>query len=913
MLEAERSGRWQDGVGLVIIVLIPKGDGTYRPIGLMPWLPRLWMRARRINATTWERVNDRSWIYAGTGKGADIAAWNQSARAEMAAIGRWKTGYAQALLDLVKAFERVPYWLLVREAVELGYPMWMLRLSIATYKLPRTLRVGAVYSKMIVAIRGITAGSGLATTEMRLCMLRIVEKALKLHRTVVPTLFVDDLSAECTGPDHVILEELVPFINGVAADIEGVGMELSRKKSICTANSDTLGKQLEECWTEIGVTYQRYAKSLGVGMGAGIRRNAKVARARLHNFKKRIPLFRRLKNLRIDPAKIVRTGGKAAITYGQGVLGVSNAMLRLQRRAVAKAAAIGYGTGGQQLDLGLMIADGGTKGGADPAFDAHVMPITEWAKAVWEVRLPRKSLQALAANAQRKLARARNVWAAVNGPGTAFVATCARLNWTIIDGMTLRTDNGLDLDLRVDPPAAVQKQVVMSVERWRWRNVEWTCPELAANGAGRGAMMNPIRTLLKSKANSAEWNPTLRGGLKSVTAGRQWTQTRVRAAGWSTHNRCLACLQTIVEDEETSWQREARIELLRDSSKSGRVEVQANQGQIDRAPIGDPFHRCWKCPHLQPSRLKHASSEDLARTMHGWGSGKVAFERALVPLPPPPERPPAAEATFHWHVKPGDAFVAGRFYTDGSALDGPNYELMRCGWSFVALDDTDAIVAAAYGVTPPWIRDIGGAEGWALLQAAQVAFPGACTFTSDCKVIVDSLQLGRAKAVGAGSAHARIYALLFTAFDDTPLEAIVWMPAHQIKGAADTRVKSNGAPLTRIDIEANGEADKLAKRAVEEHRVPFRLRDEWRRCHETTKQRAMWIARATVEANNLPNYPFSDSASSRPAAEEAKKLRLRVRAMKGPIETKMFAVARPPTLGGHLIVSRLCGKKLGWS
>ena len=55
------------------------------------------------------------------------------------------------------------------------------------------------------------------------------------------------------------------------------------------------------------------------------------------------------------------------------------------------------------------------------------------------------------------------MWASVTGPGTAFVATCARLGWTVVDGVTLRTDDGFDLDLTVDPPAAVVKQVVMSV------------------------------------------------------------------------------------------------------------------------------------------------------------------------------------------------------------------------------------------------------------------------------------------------------------------------------------------------------------------------------------------------------------------------------------------------------------------
>ena len=114
--------------------------------------------------------------------------------------------------------------------------------------------------------------------------------------------------------------------------------------------------------------------------------------------------------------------------------------------------------------------------------------------------------------------------------------------------------------------------------------------------------------------------------------------------------------------------------------------------------------------------------------------------------------------------------------------------------------------------------------------------------------------------------------------------------------------------MTRIDIEANGEADELAKRAVEEHRVPFRLRDEWRRCHETTKQRAMWVARVAVEANNLPYYPFSDSESSRMAADEAKRLKAKEKAREEltdmPTDMKKMVVARPPTLGGHSIVTQ---------
>ena len=47
-------------------------------------------------------------------------------------------------------------------------------------------------------------------------------------------------------------------------------------RNVCTANNDELGRQLAEKWEQYGITYQRYVKSLGVGMGAGVRRYGKI-------------------------------------------------------------------------------------------------------------------------------------------------------------------------------------------------------------------------------------------------------------------------------------------------------------------------------------------------------------------------------------------------------------------------------------------------------------------------------------------------------------------------------------------------------------------------------------------------------------------------------------------------------------
>ena len=110
------------------------------------------MRARRDEAKQWEIECNRDYLYAGSGKGSAVAVWKQAARAEVAAASGER--YAQVLLDLVKAFERIPYRVLMREALRLNYPLRLLRLAIVTYKLPRVVRVGGAISDLVWAVRG---------------------------------------------------------------------------------------------------------------------------------------------------------------------------------------------------------------------------------------------------------------------------------------------------------------------------------------------------------------------------------------------------------------------------------------------------------------------------------------------------------------------------------------------------------------------------------------------------------------------------------------------------------------------------------------------------------------------------------------------------------------------------------------
>ena len=88
--------------------------------------------------------------------------------------------YAAAMLDLVKAFEKIPHKKLAQAAREHGFNLKILRLSLAAYRIARTIGTDGVFSKPIVASRGITAGSGFATTELMILLTDLIFSLRKL-------------------------------------------------------------------------------------------------------------------------------------------------------------------------------------------------------------------------------------------------------------------------------------------------------------------------------------------------------------------------------------------------------------------------------------------------------------------------------------------------------------------------------------------------------------------------------------------------------------------------------------------------------------------------------------------------------------------------------------------------------------
>ena len=167
-------------------------------------------------------------------------------------------------------------------ALRHGYNFCVLRLSLAAYRLPRALGIDGTFSRCIIASLGITAGSGFATTELRLLLLDVVESTTRAWPLITITLYVDDATLEAV---HGSAEAVKCTIAGATDQMVnhlqlGLELEASAKKSVIVACRRGLADGIAALSRSRKLTAVRSAKLLGTTSGGGRRRAVKALAVR---------------------------------------------------------------------------------------------------------------------------------------------------------------------------------------------------------------------------------------------------------------------------------------------------------------------------------------------------------------------------------------------------------------------------------------------------------------------------------------------------------------------------------------------------------------------------------------------------------------------------------------------------------
>ncbi len=955
LVKAEVDGEWPEEIGTVSIVLLPKPDGGWRPIGLFPAVVRVWMRLRRDAAQQWEKDHSRDYFYAGQGRGAQVAAWQHAQRAEMASTAG--ATFVQLLLDMQKCFEVVPHHILAREAHAVGYPLPLLRLALAAYRLPRALAVGGVHSSVIEAERGIAAGSGLATTELRVLLIRLLDRVRRIHPDVRLSAYVDDLTADAAGTTRTAPQRVAEAGRELCEGIIGLGLRLSIGKCKVLASSAAAGQQAARDLSAWGVRFVANAKALGVGVAGGARRVTVVQKQRWKALCGRLHRLAILSKYGVSVANLFRTGVSAAFTYGDDVIGVADDVLERRRRTVA--AAVSAGAQGKSVDAVLALADDRPDQSLDPAYDAHKLPIGRWAEAMFSRWAKREAMEDTMRRERARLAKARRPWGAVRGPAGAVLATAERINWRFVDARRLVTDTGRTLDLTADPPCVVVREVHDAVARWRWKRLCLSagCPGGDDHDGGL-LCLNVARRMLRPASRSKVWTAAHQAALRSALVNGQWPQHRLYKAGMvdtpfcqlcalcgvpregagehlvmaeppmgTTFHRLATCVITAatVDNEFPSVAVERAVtsafireavgmmvhgdadlinqdaELLADAAGYAAGRPRA---QHDRRPR--PVHWLLGGAAFIRQALKGVTRAQFVEAWEatkGMAAAASAWARAMIPSAPNVRQQGVDwheddEGTFQWVLRPPsrELPLLATFYTDGSAYDGYSRRLRCFGWSFAAVDASGAVVAMANGTPPPWVESVAAAEAWALLQASRAASPGA-VFKTDCLAVMKMIRGGVARATAPSRPMARVASMLLTSFDDDDAAmTVIWMPAHSSTSDVGRAVLSDGSRLTELDVRINARADALAKAAARSRRAAPEVRAAHVATYALARRYVCHLGRMTHAANNFGQPPVRDSQPVPP--------RLRRKLPKRELD------ARPPRLGGHVLVPRLAG---GWS
>ena len=211
----ESMGALPSQVQTIMVIMLGKPKGGFRPIGLFTSFYRLWAKTRRPYAEAWDAKSWRPCFACGAGRGAQDTVWRQTVKAEVGVAD--EKVFCSLLWDMGKFYELFCLSGVSVRAWHLEFPIQMMRVSIAAYSGPRHLSLAGRVSVALYASNGMVAGCNLAITYIGVYCAIPFDTVVYRCPSVSLDAYIDDITVSSLGTADQLNK-----------DIAAGGMELHR-------------------------------------------------------------------------------------------------------------------------------------------------------------------------------------------------------------------------------------------------------------------------------------------------------------------------------------------------------------------------------------------------------------------------------------------------------------------------------------------------------------------------------------------------------------------------------------------------------------------------------------------------------------------------------------------------------------
>ena len=424
----------------------------------------------------------------------------------------------------------------------------------------------------------------------------------------------------------------------------------------------------------------------------------------------------------------------------------------------------------------------------------------------------------------------------------------------------MKDDMGREWDMRLDPPAAVQKAMHDTVRRMRLQQLGKIFPTLIPSAADDSDCLE--RNQPSSTSQPARMHPATSCHSNAAEEDKPCNATILIDIGLEAAS--LAKGRVASHSACKNWEHKHRAALT--SAMNGGQWTQCRRAAVPAWGITDRM--CQLC-NKELGTAAHRHACEATTPAEGWFEppenvtklrGKLSDERrmlldtrGLFTLRVKKPRRPEYDS-FRWLSHPPDVTDPSlRWYVDGSLVNGTVPTLATTGFAIVVTDAHSNLIAWGLGTPPHWITDAAGAEAWALALALKLC-PTAPAIVTDCKGLL-SEAAAAATNCSAKKKLARTWSHIRGACDGDTAKLrrdrrLDWMPAHASARNATALQKASGKKVSVVDWRANNLADHLARMAAEEFAPPKATIRLAKDAIEMVKCAAAKLGLVTWAANN---------------------------------------------------------------